>query len=337
MQKYHGVFLMSKVFDECSPAEEKKTTSGPFWLIVRIVASIVLLALVLHLAGVQGVAETVKGINSLYLLPAIALVIAFKWLTALRLKLLVCHLGMTPTTWQVNRINFISAFYSLMLPGYLAGGAIRWFMLSRINQMPAQALAGMVYDRLGDTITLLGLGLLAFLLVMPPESSTARLTLSLVLFGLIAGYLMCANARLLVLLKRGVPMKHNRIGGSVSKLFTSFQHFADLRPGEHCWLWGWAIGSNLLNGFLVYCVALSLGLPLGYLDCLWIVALWILAGMLPISISGLGVREGATVVMLIPLGVSAAESVSFSLLLLVSRDVVMAGIGGLFLAATPRN
>ncbi|WP_290647678.1 lysylphosphatidylglycerol synthase transmembrane domain-containing protein [Aquisalimonas sp.] len=313
---------------------ESKTVRGIFWLTLRVLASVILLGLVLHFAGADRIVALITELNGLYLLPAIPLVLAFKWFAALRLKLLVSHLGMTFTTWQVNRINFISAFYSLMLPGYMAGGAVRWYMLSRVNQMPAQALASIVYDRLGDTIALLGLGLFAYVLILPPESGAARLTLSMVLFGLVVGYVLCANVHVIALIKRWMPLSNGRIGASLIKLMSAFQSFADLRLVEHFWLWFWAIASNLLNGLLVFCVAQSLGLPLTYLDTLWVAALWILAGMLPISISGLGVREGATIVMLLPLGVETAEAVGFSLLLLVSRDVVLAGIGGIFLATT---
>lgn len=328
---------MSATSSDATPQVEGKSSKGVLSLVLRVVASLVLLGLVLHFAGAKEIGKIVSNIDPLYLLPALPLVLAFKWFTALRLKLLVSHLGMTLTSWQVNRINFVSAFYSLMLPGYMAGGAVRWYMLSRQDQMPAQSLASIVYDRLGDTITLLGLGLLAYLFVLPPENNAAHLTLGMVLVGLVLGYILCANVGLLAVLKRWMPLGLGRIGSSFGKLLSAFQHFADLRPAEHYRLWIWAIASNLLNGLLVFCVAQSLGLPLTYLDTLWIAALWILAGMLPISISGLGVREGATVAMLLPLGIGAAEAVSFSLLLLVCRDVTLAGVGSVFIATTRRQ
>jgi len=73
-----------------------------------------------------------------------------------------------------------------------------------------------------------------------------------------------------------------------------------------------AVGSNLLSVLLIYIFGLAIGASLRALDCLVLVPLGLLASVLPISLAGWGVREGALIaafslVQADPTGVTATS------------------------------
>jgi hypothetical protein len=72
----------------------------------------------------------------------------------------------------------------------------------------------------------------------------------------------------------------------------------------------------------------SLGGELSYANTLWITAGAYLVALLPISVAGLGVREGTLVALAGRYGVSAEQAVAWGLLLLAGR-VAIASVGGL--------
>jgi hypothetical protein len=86
----------------------------------------------------------------------------------------------------------------------------------------------------------------------------------------------------------------------------------------------------MLAGF--WLIAESLGLGLDPAELTVVVPPVLLAALLPISIAGFGVREGAFVVLLAEFGVSSADATLLSLLSVAA--VVVASIpGGLAIAA----
>jgi hypothetical protein len=78
--------------------------------------------------------------------------------------------------------------------------------------------------------------------------------------------------------------------------------------------------------FVLLSGAIDLGLS--FADCAWLRALLHLLFLLPLSVSGIGVREGALVALLLPLGYSSVQAVAYSFLLMAGL-LLMAGIGGL--------
>jgi hypothetical protein len=89
--------------------------------------------------------------------------------------------------------------------------------------------------------------------------------------------------------------------------------------------------SNAVGLLSYYWLAQSVDLPLGVFDLGWIRSAVTTLGMLPLTLSGLGVREGAMIALLAGYGVTPVAAVVFSLLLFV-RAVVVALAGGLLVA-----
>ena len=90
---------------------------------------------------------------------AILLGFVMRYVAAYRMKILTSRQGLSPSTWQIYKINLMTSFYGMFLPGYLAGGAIRWYKLARLDNKPSEALISIVVNRWFQTVTVILLGL----------------------------------------------------------------------------------------------------------------------------------------------------------------------------------
>jgi branched-subunit amino acid transport protein len=74
----------------------------------------------------------------------------------------------------------------------------------------------------------------------------------------------------------------------------------------------------------------GLRLPVGWGEMLVFVPFVSLAAMVPVTVAGIGVREGAWALLLAPYGVAAADAVAFSLLYFLAFCLVGAAGGVVF-------
>lgn len=84
-----------------------------------------------------------------------------------------------------------------------------------------------------------------------------------------------------------------------------------------------------------YLIALALRLPLSYPYTAFCVSLASLLALMPISVSGLGVRDASFIALLLPLGITAEMAVSYSLLILLVFNVFGGLWGGVCWIAKP--
>jgi hypothetical protein len=253
------------------------------------------------------------------------------YIDANRTKMMTDLQGMTLTVGAICRISFVTSFYALFLPGYLAGGVIRWHRLSRHDRKPAQALAIVVFGRLFSTIITVGLGLACWCL---DERARTHLAFGVVLLALLAGLLFAYwlmfsgnRARSLaawIARQRWVPAA---LGTRFCKVLNSAGRFEQLSASRLLSTAALLLLNEVIGVMSFYLLAVSVGLGLSVLSIGWIRTCVMLVTLLPLSIMGLGVRETSLIAILGIYGLSPALAVAYSLLLL-SRTVLIGLFGG---------
>ncbi|MBI5352254.1 MAG: flippase-like domain-containing protein [Chloroflexi bacterium] len=114
----------------------------------------------------------------------------------------------------------------------------------------------------------------------------------------------------------------------IGKLFRSFSIYRTFSLKEILTLLGIALLGDLFSLLGFTLVALSLHIPISFVDLGWIRALMLLVAFTPITLpGGFGMREVSAVVLMTSLGISAELSGAFSLLLY-ARSVFTALFGG---------
>jgi uncharacterized membrane protein YbhN (UPF0104 family) len=257
---------------------------------------------------------------------AFLLITLAQWLSALRWRVILGRGA--PPVGVLFRITLVGMFFGLFAPTSVGGDAVRAIYLSRILPGPARNASSVLLDRL---LGLVALGLiLAVGVALAPVLSAG--VLRQVTWGrppawvgwLVAGGLCLAGAVAWRLLRA------TAWGREAVRLWVEFgREGARLRAGALV-----ACGVQLSYVAAWLELAWALRLPAPAVSFLVFVPLVSLASMLPISISGLGLREGAWAVLLGPFGVAPADSVTFSLLYF-ALFALTATLGGALVLARP--
>ena len=253
------------------------------------------------------VTTAVRGLNWKCWLAALLLNLFSQIASAWRWSVLARPLGFAFSRLRYLRLYFAGMFFSLCLPSSIGGDVLKAYWLA--PTVAGRLLAGcsVLADRLSGVIALLVIGLTA---VAARHFGLSLLGSGGVGIFLLAAALTASTFGLSVLGRVGSLLPQS---GRLKGLVDQLQPYHD-RPEVFRRSVGWGLSVQLLNVLVVMELgaAMGLGLPAGAY-CLAVPAVALLT-ILPVSISGVGVREGALVWMLASYGVSQELAVTLGLL-----------------------
>jgi uncharacterized membrane protein YbhN (UPF0104 family) len=256
-----------------------------------------------------------------YLLASVPLILVGPYLSAARLKILTDSQGMSLTLPEIAEVNFVTRFYGLAVPGQLATGAIRWLRLTRIEDRKAEILAAIFVSRFLHLagLCLLGTAFFAVELAEGGEASIMGIPLIVASLWLAGLLLLLATPR-----ARRLPLRPE---GRLGRLIAATRSFRRLSPRQLGRAVLLALAENLVATIVIYLLALAMEISVPFVSLSWIRAAVQLLVFFPISIAGLGVREGGLMLALEPYGVSGANAVALSLLVF-AIGLLVGTIGG---------
>jgi len=284
---------------------------------VRLVLSVVMLAILLPRLNTSTLfpdhhLQTVLWISAALVVAVLSMVLsAFRWQQMVhalelpaRLPPLVAH-------------TFAGLFVSNFLPTTIGGDVLRASRLGASNGHRKVSAASVVLERLTGFICLPLISLVA--LVTTPSllrlgtASRIALVLSLGPLAAVSAFMvLAANPRLGERLGK-------RLGGRRWLGLAMTVHLGLVRLRRHPALaltvMGAALAYQLTVILLVWMAAHALGLSISWTAMMAFIPVVAIAQSLPLSIGGLGIREGSLVVLFGPLGVSDSHAVALGLLL----------------------
>ena len=254
--------------------------------------------------------------TALLLAGAAALTLAGIVLSTVRWRAVLHALGRDASLSHLLSYNLAGLFVSNVLPTTIGGDVLRVSRLSRENGESAESFASVVLERLTGWLVLPVLTFAGFI-VNPGlrELGTAtRVALSLAAGTLVA----------LVLLL--VAVASRRFGAHVTgnagwRRFAAAVHLGVERLRRHpgaalnVLLTGFAYQLVLVLAALLAAKAVGIDAGVGLTALLAFFPAVLIAQVLPVSISGLGVREASFILFLHPLGVSDTQAIALGLLL----------------------
>jgi uncharacterized protein (TIRG00374 family) len=251
------------------------------------------------------------------LLGAVALTGFAIVLSAVRWQAVLRALGIDAGLRKLVSLSFAGQFVSNVLPTTIGGDVLRVSRLSKDNGEPADTFASVVLERLTGwlvlpLITFFGLAINPGLRVLGEATVLA---------------LIIAAGTLVALVVVIVAADHRRLGGRFDsakgwRRFVTAVHDGVEKLRHHPLSALGVIVAGVAYQ-LVLCLAAmlaaaALGISwLGFTPLLAFLPAVLIAQVLPLGIAGLGIREGAFVIFLTPLGVPAEEAVALGLMLYV--------------------
>jgi glycosyltransferase 2 family protein len=287
-----------------------------------------LLVYLIAQTDVGKMASVLSKANPIFLAAGAVMMYAQFYFSAVRWRVLLAAAGISVPLQRLVNSYLASNFISSFLPSRYSADIYRTYDLATHSQRPFDSAAAVFMERLTGLLVLAGLGLVASLFchrIVPVASLS--LYIVAVYAALLVGLWLVFNDSAYRALDRvlaGIgPEKLRRI---VKKFHAAVAQYRG-RTGMFV-----RIGavSLLFYGqafLIVQCSAWALGVHVPFLYVAQVVPVVFVLEALPISINGLGVREGAFTFFLTKLGVAAEEAVAISLILLFLR-VFYALVGG---------
>lgn len=279
---------------------------------VRLVGPVLLVLVVWRLGDVRVLAALLGRATLLPLLAACALNAPNLHLKVVRTQVIARLSGHRYSTRAAWRAMLPSLFLGMVTPGRV-GDALRIQYLRRdVGVGYADGLAMVVIDRLCD------LYVLAAFVALAAARFAALLegTLGFVTWVGVGGTVLLPLLllvpgpadRALAFLAQRFPL-----GAEASARFLGV--LRALMVPRLAWAVPLTIAAFAVNYLQGWLVAKALGLPLAYVDVVHLMAVASLLGLLPISISGAGVREAFLALVFPALGLAPEGGVAFGILL----------------------
>ncbi len=294
------------------------------WVLRLAVSAGCIGLLLVHFDGTTFVGAWAK-VSSAVLVALAAIHVAILLMIALRWHVLVIALGGRPSYRETLGLSFSGTFLNLVLPFNIAGDAMRVMLGRRSGIAGASALASVILDR---AIGFAGLGVLVLVSVLLGGAGVPAIVrlplLCLIAVPALAFLSMPLAARLLA--------GRSDWAGTIGRACADIQrHKASLLGALTL-----TVFCHALAALAMTLIANDLGIQITIAQGLFLFPGVLLAGMLPVSFGGWGVREVAAASLLAPFAIGLETAATVSLLFALVQ-VAIAGLGSALWVAAGRR
>ncbi|MBI3972213.1 MAG: flippase-like domain-containing protein [Chloroflexi bacterium] len=305
-----------------SPKPAWRRTAG---LIVRPVVSIALLGVIFWKFGAGSVWQMLLAASPAWLAAGAGLVILALVVSAWKWQLLLQAHGLNVPGRRLFTSYLIGLFFNNFLPSNIGGDVVRVHDVAKYTGRGTAAAASVIGERLLAGLALAITAAVA-LVVSAGASSQVGSSVGIVLAVFVALIGLIASARVRAALGRLVPRARDsvfaRVAGQMGEAF-----------GDRS-----AVGKVMVLSFAFHAVVVllgwatfaAIGAPVSLGACFLYIPIISAIQLIPVSLNGLGVREGAYVFFFGSAGLAASQAVAASLLFGILVTAVSLAGGVLF-------
>lgn len=301
----------------------------------RLCFASIILVLLFRRVDFTSVIRALGKFDIRWLLPIISLPFAVRYILACQMSLGSKQLKMHVSIFDLFRINLISTFYSLIVPGAIVGGGAGWYKLYKAQGKGVEAWALLIYFRFINTLTLVAVGVVG--MWFDARLHSTRMRAAIIGLAILIGLLslpLFFPAVTRALEKLWIPLWSRfrspiwiaEKGRAIWQALLTFQSTGGRTIAQ---VLGLSLLSHALGIFNFWLYASAVHIHLSFFVLGWIRTLVSLLQLLPVSVAGLGVREASVVLILPKYGVPAEQALSFSLVIF-AMFVFTGLVGGVF-------
>ena len=284
--------------------------------ILRIAVSLAGILAIVLTQDVDQVIQLLRDLDWVAFLGALLLLLLGSFVRSYRWGSLVWALGIQVSLLRLTGLYFVGAFYNLFLPTGMGGDAVKMYELSRNDGETASAISSVLVDRFLGLFVLFAMALL----VLAGSSQLVRTDVRVLI---VAGFFGCLIGVALLLQRTWIEAWGRRLG--LDQLLGRFKILRELYTSLH--LYGTAallratLASVVWNLILIlsyYLLGLAVGIDLSIGYYFLLVPVISVLLIIP-SVGGLGIREGATVLLFSRAGVPETQALALA----VAHDVTL--------------
>ncbi len=286
--------------------------------ILKIAVSVLLISILFYKVGFKGVYENLVTVNSFYLILMIIVFLMSFLIASISIKVLLLplkarKLGLKKLVWY----NMLTYAISRFIPGRVGDLSMVYF-LKKEDIAVGKASAIVIIDRIISFFVHFILACFGFFIFFPSIVAVKLTCISILIFAVLIFFIIWKKGRDIV--KKYVLRKHSNMFAGFYKTFsTYFKHY------KYLLLINTIV--TLVNifffGLMVYLAfcAINQQINIDILTIIIIVSITEILSLIPITISGLGLRETSVVFMFSKLGILAEFTMSAYLILLFIRYI----------------
>ena len=277
-------------------------------LTTKIALSLGLVWYAFSKVDVGGAMELLRNISAYAIVVVLVLMFVQMLIAALRLRELLTMLGARCDMIDAVDVVMIGAFFSQTMISFIGGDAMRIWRIVRSSTSVGVATRSILFDRTAGFVGLIILALLGlpFLLQMIKQPEL-RISLLIVMAGFVAGFLFFLSLR-----HMPAVFKRWQVFNLVADFAEEAVALSRNKKGLIALL-GLSLSIHIMNVVILYVIALFLSIEITFLNALILLPPVLFMSMLPISVAGWGIREGAMVVALNMVNVPAHQSLALSI------------------------
>lgn len=298
---------------------------------IRLIISALLFIIVLSFLKWNDIGNAILKSNIKILIFAFCLHIIGLLISVVRWDVLLRAVSIEKSIGKLLIIYWVSLFYNLFLPTSIGGDLVRVYDLNRSTGKLEGSIASVVMDRLTGMIVLLFIALGAMVLNVRLYNQNLLLwtIIFLVCFIIFFFILIFSSSR--KLLYYFIPSKIlGFIQKKMEQVLNAFSYYrTNMRVLVIALIWGIMLQLNVI--FYYYLIGRSLGIKLDFVHYCVAVPIIQVITLIPVSLSGVGVREAATITIFAVYNVSSELAFSLSILGFILA-LIFNAFGGLFQA-----
>ncbi len=281
--------------------------------IIRLIVSLALLSGLLYWIGIESLAESLRSFNPVWYAVAVALIFSHFFIQAITLRALLLSKNIHVTTCSVFRLMIISYFFGLFLPGGIGPDLVLCYNLVKTAEKKEDVLSAVVFIRISVLFILI---VFAFLFSFTPMAAGLHLQFvtGALVFAFLCYYFIMANKNTLSIASRLLDFlnRHHFTSLLYKTYFALSEYGKDRRMLLR--ILPWFFLSWLLKITVDFIIALSLGLDIHIVYFIIFIPLVSIAAIVPLTLAGIGIREGSFVGLFGMAGVEASDAFSISIL-----------------------
>ncbi len=286
----------------------KKKLLKSLIFILKAIISLGLLVFLFSKINLQDFLNILLQVKWFYVVFAVIFGFLVWALATYRWQLLLKEQNISISFKRLYFLRLLGIFYSLFLPGQISGDIVRGLKLMKGSHKKETIGVSVAMERIIALLIIFVAGG-ASLFFLPEIRAELNILSILIIYFLIIFLIIFLffskqiSSKLYNFLKKPFLKK-------IFKIIINYQN----QPRLMIKIIFLSLLGLISNIFLYYLFLLALNINLSFLTLFLIVPIILIVQMLPISISGLGVREGAVVFLMPFFGVLPEKALAFSLL-----------------------
>jgi uncharacterized membrane protein YbhN (UPF0104 family) len=272
-------------------------------ILLKVAVSLILLLYALDRAGLDSIISSFKEMNTPLFFAAAAIFLTSLFFASIRWGLLITVDGGTNRfkTSRLLALYLITAFFNRLLPGLVTGDAFRMYYLYKDTSSGTLSVGSVFADRYIGFTALISLGLMVFPFVAGNFKGT----------GIATAFLLIAFCFILI----SFSVFLFKIGDRFSTVRNFYDYAFSIKKRPRIVLKAYllSIGVHILGILSLFVISIAMGIRLSLWDFFLFVPIITTVTTIPVSISGIGVREATCIVLLGQAGVQPEKAFAISI------------------------